>query len=213
MEFSLKNFSGLLLDFDGTLADTEPLHTRALKAFFATKGIAFGSKEPGKSTLHVFRDWGKEFGRAAEAKGYLAEYLHFLPGFFTEHRTEINWQPDVLNFLEKISAMPQVLATGSFTDWLTALDPHLQIFAKFPLLVTKEEVLPDHEKPDPLAYILAAEKLGLPPQACLALEDSRVGILSAKNAGCFVVAINRGTTEGFEVADKIIDTLSELLTV
>lgn len=44
-------------------------------------------------------------------------------------------------------------------------------------------------KPAPDIYLLAAEKLGLPPEACLALEDSPTGILAAHRAGCLPVMI------------------------
>ena len=44
-------------------------------------------------------------------------------------------------------------------------------------------------KPEPDIYLLAAEKLGLKPQECIALEDSQNGIKSAGSAGCKTVMV------------------------
>ena len=44
-------------------------------------------------------------------------------------------------------------------------------------------------KPEPDIYLLAAEKLGLKPQECIALEDSQNGIKSASSAGCKTVMV------------------------
>ncbi len=66
-------------------------------------------------------------------------------------------------------------------------------------------------KPDPEPYSKTIEKLGLQPNECVAIEDSRNGVLSAKTAGCFCVAVT--TTEKREQlqeADLIVDAFSEL---
>ena len=72
--------------------------------------------------------------------------------------------------------------------------------AGFPLpatLVTADDV--PRGKPDPAPYLLAAERLGLPPQRCLAVEDAPAGIASAQAAGCQVLAVT-GTAPAEELA-------------
>ena len=62
--------------------------------------------------------------------------------------------------------------------------------AGFPLpatLVTADDV--PRGKPDPAPYLLAAERLGLPPQRCLAVEDSLNGALAAQRAGVAVLVV------------------------
>lgn len=44
-------------------------------------------------------------------------------------------------------------------------------------------------KPEPDIYLYAAEKLGLAPENCIALEDSLNGIKSASSAGCKTVMV------------------------
>jgi len=72
--------------------------------------------------------------------------------------------------------------------------------AGFPLprtLVTADDV--PRGKPDPAPYLLAAQRLGLPPERCLAVEDAPAGIASATAAGCQVLAVT-GTAPVEELA-------------
>lgn len=201
--------TSLLLDFDGTLANTEPVHQEALKTFFIKNGFEFSKKEAGKSTLKIFEEWGKEFGREELAKELSEEYsFSFLPQFFVAHPEKIQWQPDALSFLEWAKDFPKMLVTGSYRSWLEAVDPFLGVFAKFPIIVTKDDVLP-FEKPHPMAYELAIKKMGIKANEAIAIEDSRSGILSAKSAGCRVIAIKRDSDLGFENADFVVNDLLE----
>jgi beta-phosphoglucomutase-like phosphatase (HAD superfamily) len=58
---------------------------------------------------------------------------------------------------------------------------------QFAVVVTGDEVLDG--KPHPEAYLTAAARLGVPPDLCVAIEDSPTGIASAEAAGCVVVAV------------------------
>ena len=67
-------------------------------------------------------------------------------------------------------------------------------------------------KPEPDIYLYAAEKLGLAPENCIALEDSFNGIKSASSAGCKTVMVpdlDRPSAEAipllYGVADNLID--------
>ena len=172
MTFSLQNFKGFLLDFDGTLANTEPIHAKAIETLFAKKGYTNTKGEAGKSTLHIFREWGEEIGEPEKAERYLEEYLEFAPQFFSEHLDMADWFDDAKKILEVTKDSPRVLVTGAYHAWLKPFDPKLKIYKRFEHFVTKEDVLPDNEKPDPLAYTLGAQLLGLEPNECLAIEDS-----------------------------------------
>jgi sugar-phosphatase len=76
--------------------------------------------------------------------------------------------------------------------------------AGFPLpaaLVTADDV--PRGKPDPAPYLLAAQRLGLPPERCLAVEDAPAGIASAQAAGCQVLAVT-GTAPAEELAAAVL---------
>lgn len=56
-----------------------------------------------------------------------------------------------------------------------------------PVLVTGEEVASG--KPDPAPYLLAAQRLGVPPEDCVVVEDAPSGLAAGRAAGCVTVAV------------------------
>jgi HAD superfamily hydrolase (TIGR01509 family) len=67
------------------------------------------------------------------------------------------------------------------------------------------------KKPDPEIYLLALKKTGLKPEECLVVEDSRNGVLAAKNAGMYVIATTNVYTEEEDLseADIIVTCLGD----
>lgn len=69
-------------------------------------------------------------------------------------------------------------------------------------------------KPDPAGYLLAAERLGVIPRQCLAVEDAPAGVRAARDAGMVVVAVtNTHPRSELAEADAIISSLRELQVV
>jgi sugar-phosphatase len=85
-------------------------------------------------------------------------------------------------------------------------------YADVPLptvLVTADDVT--RGKPDPEAYTLAAERLGVSPTRCVVIEDAPAGIRAARAAGMLVVAV--ATTHAhaaLESADAVAEHLSDI---
>jgi beta-phosphoglucomutase-like phosphatase (HAD superfamily) len=67
-------------------------------------------------------------------------------------------------------------------------------------------------KPDPEVYALAAKSLGVPPEDCVAIEDSSAGLAAAKAAGisCIVCPSCYTARQDFSAADLIVQGLQEL---
>ena len=66
-------------------------------------------------------------------------------------------------------------------------------------------------KPDPAGYLLAAERLGVPPKECLAVEDAPAGIRAARGAGMSVIAVSTThAAEDLREADAVIEALNRL---
>jgi beta-phosphoglucomutase-like phosphatase (HAD superfamily) len=66
-------------------------------------------------------------------------------------------------------------------------------------------------KPAPDMYLEAARQLGMDPDLCVAVEDTRTGIRSAKSAGMYCVQVRAASTAlpPLEEADAVIDTYAE----
>merc|ERR1711884_802022 len=74
----------------------------------------------------------------------------------------------------------------------------------FDLILSGDDVT--NRKPDPEIYLVAAERLGVPPESCIVVEDSARGVLAGKQAGMRVVAVpNQYTrlTQDFSTADAV----------
>jgi len=70
-----------------------------------------------------------------------------------------------------------------------------------------------HGKPHPLIFQLAAEELGLPPSACVVVEDASVGIRAAKAGGMAALGLARLSDEALLAgagADLVVSTLDEV---
>jgi beta-phosphoglucomutase-like phosphatase (HAD superfamily) len=67
-------------------------------------------------------------------------------------------------------------------------------------------------KPDPQVFVLAAERLAVPPRRCAVVEDAPLGIAAAKAAGMASVGlVSTGRTrEGLAQADLVVDSLAEV---
>eukprot|EP01023_Acetabularia_acetabulum_P012941 TRINITY_DN16123_c0_g1_i8.p1 TRINITY_DN16123_c0_g1~~TRINITY_DN16123_c0_g1_i8.p1 ORF type:complete len:285 (-),score=47.28 TRINITY_DN16123_c0_g1_i8:73-927(-) len=68
------------------------------------------------------------------------------------------------------------------------------------------------KKPDPAIYLLAAQELGVAPENCVVIEDSRIGLLAAKAAGmrCIVTKSSYTQRENFAEADEVVDYIGEV---
>lgn len=73
-----------------------------------------------------------------------------------------------------------------------------------------------HGKPDPEAYLVTARKLGVEASECIVFEDSEVGVLAAKRAGMYCIAVrnpNALTRQDLSPADAIVDSMREIAIV
>ncbi|HUW20269.1 MAG TPA: HAD family phosphatase [Sedimentisphaerales bacterium] len=79
----------------------------------------------------------------------------------------------------------------------------------FDAFVVGEDV--KHGKPAPDTFVKAAEKLALPPDRCVVVEDAMAGVQAAKKAGMTVIALTTTRPrKDLQQADLIVDSLSEL---
>jgi beta-phosphoglucomutase len=82
---------------------------------------------------------------------------------------------------------PLAIASNSLSDYIENALEGLGMAAQFPIWVSRDQVV--EGKPAPDVYLRTAERLGTPPERCLAIEDSRVGVQAAASAGMRVVAV------------------------
>lgn len=102
------------------------------------------------------------------------------------------------------------LASSSPCDWVEGHLVRLGLIEYFQTIIASDDV--EYTKPDPALYRLAAGRLGVPARHALALEDSPNGVLAAKRAGLYCVAVPNEMTRhiAFEGEDLRLESLAEM---
>jgi len=180
----------VLLDLDGTLLDTETIFVGAMLAALADTGIVLEERVvhamiglPGKEVIALLTaELGSRF-----------DYPAFQP-IYVAHRTErmrngIPLKPGVTQLLDRAAeaGLPLVVATSSGRDGAREKLEGAGLLSRFSAVLTRDDV--DAPKPHPALFLKAAAAAGHMPAACLAVEDSHVGVRSAYAAGTMTVMV------------------------
>lgn len=199
---------GFLFDLDGTLVDSLPVVERSWQFWAESYGV-----DP-QAVLDFIH-----------GKQAITTLRHFMPD-----KSEAEIQAEFLrleqieaNDLDGIRALPGAVALLQHLDaqsvpWAIVTSGSIPVAharhraAGLPtpaVFVTAEQV--KRGKPQPDAYLLGAELLGLPPQACLVVEDALAGVQSGLAAGCHVAAVNvPPETPELREVDFVLSTLASL---
>lgn len=214
------NVRALIWDVDGTLAETEELHRAAFNAAFAEAGLAWHWSQDDYRRL-LKTTGGKEriavFMAEIGASGVDIPALHKAKtALYTSMMAQggLALRPGVADLMAQARAAGIRLAIATTTsrpnvDALCAAcfgQPSDQVFE---VIASGDEV--PAKKPAPDIYLLALQRLGLPANACLALEDSRNGLRSALAAGLRTIVTPSVYTMGedFTGADAVLDDLTQ----
>ncbi len=212
----------VIFDVDGTLVDSERHgHRVAFNQAFEELDLPYrwGEEEYGdllritggkRRIEHYLADQGME----EEERGELAGRLHSRKSeILTELLDDGRLQPRpggprLLTELLSAGCTLAVVTTGS-RSWVVHLLEKLFGEFHFDVVVTGDEV--EERKPDPEAFHMALERLGLDAGRAVVVEDSAEGVDSAKAAGlaCAVVVNGYTTDHDLDEADLVLDGFGE----
>jgi beta-phosphoglucomutase family hydrolase len=182
------NFKAYLFDCDGTIVDSMPLHYRAWKKALAEWNCQFDEK--------LFYAWGGmpvvEVVSTLNQKHGLhmpvPEVAHRKESLYFELLPDLQAVPEVLEHINaKHGQIPFAVVSGSERDSVIASLTTTNLLDHFELLVCAGEY--HKSKPDPEAFLLAAEKLRIAPESCLVFEDTDMGVQAATSAGMASVKV------------------------
>ena len=202
----------MMFDLDGTLVQTEKL--KALSYAMAVQRLR-GLSEPDPRAIEAYREVVgssrdtasrhvmERLGLEDDLTPLIAQYgasepVEVLTAMRKEIYDEMVANPEVLRDnqwphtigllrVAKESYCQTALATMSYRKEALHVLRALDLERSLDLIVTREDVR--QGKPDPEIYLLAAQKLNVPPGECLVLEDSPSGVRAAVAAGMNVIAI------------------------
>ncbi len=185
---------------DGVLVDGEPLHFQAVNELLGEEGrsISLEAYKPYMGTKTGWRDMLTD-NRLSKPDAYYNErYNSLILDQYERASVPTPGSVELVRALER-AGMPLAVASSSRKPWVEACLKRLGILDAFSVRVTGGEV--EAGKPAPDIYLLAAERLGVAPEACLAIEDAPAGIQSAKNAGMTVWAVRTDYTRDLPLPD------------
>lgn len=184
-------FKGVLWDMDGVLIDSERLVRAVFVEVMTNGGPVPDAETRYLETIGLNRggliDWFQQFVDGVEAAEYWIDQTHF--GFMERAKTELELKPGVVEALDHVNSLglPQMVVTSSRTETAEMKLARLGVLDRFAGVLGGDQV--DNGKPHPEPYQRGAERLGLAPQAALAVEDSTNGVRSALAAGCAVLHV------------------------
>ena len=207
----LKAAKALLLDMDGTLFDSEQMHKRAWQSTAEKFDIPLDDV-----TYQQFI--GQRFEECTKILTGLAGE-HFDLGAFLKEMSKIEdelkaagvpLKPGAERLIQ--SALQKKLLLGLVTSArpgvVTANFNNIPWLQYFSIIITGEDVI--SPKPDPEAYCMACEKLGILPEEALVIEDSPVGVAAAANAGCQTMAVPDVLPIPIDITDKTCGVYTDL---
>ncbi|HIE50435.1 MAG TPA: HAD family phosphatase [Armatimonadetes bacterium] len=212
----------IIFDFDGVIADTEPLHQAMFQKVLAEEGIALTEEEYREKYLalddrlcftRVLCDHGHP--RAGEGK-FVRELMARKAAYFEEHIQEhCPLFPGVPEFVRAAAARyPLAIGSGALRAEIEYILRAGGLRPYFSLIVSAEEVR--HSKPHPECYQTVIRRLNetlqprptIRPEECLIVEDSFQGLEAARTLGARVLAVtNSYPAERLGEADLVVETL------
>lgn len=183
---------------DGVLVDGEPLHFHAVNQLLGEEGLSISLEayKPYMGTKAGWRDMIRDMGLSKPEEYYVPRYHELI---LEQYRTRSRALPGAVELVNALRAarMPLAVASSSRAAWVDACLTAIGLADAFPVRVTGSDI--EHGKPAPDIYLRAAERLGVDPRDCLAIEDAPAGILSAKAAGMTVWAVRTEYTRDLDL--------------
>ncbi|MBC0307724.1 beta-phosphoglucomutase [Escherichia coli] len=185
---------GVIFDLDGVITDTAHLHFQAWQQIAAEIGISIDAQfneslkgiSRDESLRRILQHGGKEGDFNSQERAQLA-YLHSL-----RELTVNAVLPGIRSLLAALRAqqIPAGLASVSLNAPTILAALELREFFTFYADASQLK----NSKPDPEIFLAACAGLGVPPQACIGIEDAQAGIDAINASGMRSVGIGAGLT-------------------
>jgi HAD superfamily hydrolase (TIGR01509 family) len=182
--------AAIVFDMDGLLFDTESLYQEAILIAAAEGGHEVGS---GIFNQTIGLPWPQSrnllvdhFGAAFPADDFQAAWVRH---FWLLAETRLALKPGAIELLDALDELklPRAIATSSSRS---TVQHHLaahDLVGRFQAIVGHGDYAAGKPAPDP--FLAAAQRLGIEPSLCLALEDSHNGVRSAVTAGMMTIMV------------------------
>lgn len=202
----------IFFDLDGVIVDSEPIHDKAIKFTLDRFGIdyppSFFNDFRGQPDDLIFKHVSENLDK--ENRPW-REMVQQKQRHFAEIQHEIRLVDGFLPFIHnaKSKGIKTALVSSTSLHDLEVMDGNFNIIPLFDLLITETDT--ENHKPHPDPYLKALETLPASTDSTIVIEDSINGIVSAKKAGCKVVALTTSfPADKLSDADEVFDGYAAL---
>ncbi len=217
----------IIFDFDGVLADTEPVHLKLFQEALAAQGIDLTKQEYYKKYLglddrsffqQVYRDRRQQL-KKGELERLLRQKTRVFKRYAREHSVLLPGARRVVKSFG--SRYPLAIVSGALRPEIRLILRQAGLDSFFAVIVGADEV--KKTKPHPEGYRRGLKELNqktfsaarpLKAEECLVIEDSHWGIESAHRAGMYCLALATSypnyPKNKLRSADKVFSSLQEL---
>jgi HAD superfamily hydrolase (TIGR01509 family) len=207
-------FQAVVFDLDGVLWDGEPLYHEAFNVVLKPYGHAIALTDPAYTQIigrSVEAAWDWMRTRLALTESSAVFYRAYNEAVLELMKQPREPLPGVRDLLAELNCrgIPVGLASASLRNWVDVTLVGLGLSGTFATTATASEV--ERSKPAPDLYVMAAKGLDVPPEDCVAFEDTPSGIASAQSAGMFAVQVRVSSTAlpPLPQADLVIESYAE----
>jgi len=209
-------FDAAIFDFDETMIELEAQHSAASEALCREMGSDYYALpdsfrlSSGRRILDEVRDLREHFGWTRPIEELMAiRQRHFREAC---RNSELQLMPCVADVVRALRGrgLRLAIASSAVGDEIDEILRRLNVRDAFELIVDGAQVT--HAKPDPEAYRVTAEILGVAPERCIVFEDSHIGVLAAKRAGAYCVAVRNPHAhfpQDLSEADVVLGSMCE----
>jgi len=180
----------VIFDMDGLIFDTEPLYRDAILAAAGDGGhdlpLTFYLSTIGLPEEAIRALLNERFGTGFDFEGF---WTRASKRYYELVALQLRLKAGVVELLDLLDdlRLPRAIATSSrHEDVRHHLDAH-SLLDRFHAVVAQGDYARGKPNPDP--YLNAAERLGVEPAVCVALEDSYNGVRAASNAGMMTIMV------------------------
>ncbi len=213
----MRRFSAAVFDFDETIIDLEPQHTKAHVALCREYGSDYAAMPEsfrlgsGRRIIDDIREMSAHFEWSTpEEELFARRQAHFDAICRAADLAPMDGVREMISRLQELG-LRMAIASSAVAASIDAILGRLGLRDAFSLIVDGSEVA--NGKPDPEAYLVTARKLGLAPERCVVFEDSHVGVIAAKRAGMFCVAVRNPRAQihqDLAAADVLVASMNDV---
>ena len=216
MSLNISKIRALCFDVDGTLSDTDDLYVEKIARFFP-RFLFYDPQRAARRFVMWIESPGNALLGFADTLGLDDEMMALINWMYRRRRKA--WRkyllvPGVDEMLARLKGhyLMAVVSARDENGTMAFLD-HFSLTQYFDVIITGLSA--EHTKPYPDPVLLAAQKMGVPPESCLMIGDTTVDIRAGKSAGAQTVGVLCGFGEEAELrkfgAEEILNVTPKLV--